>query len=706
MSSVAMLTHQPNSLRTLLAFSTVLAATGLAVAQSADASKDKEEVVLDTVEVTAAASSAYSPPASSDVGKGGVPLSENPQNISVVNRSLLDDLSVVRLEDALRGVAGVTTGGYYGGWDYFRIRGFDADFNTYIDGLRGSNGMGEETFGLEQVEVVKGPAALYGSGPIGGLVNLVSKRPVDTAFTKIGATVGSYDYHEGTIDFNQPLNDSKNVLFRLNILAREQDSNIDYVGNERLYIAPSLTWKISDATTLTVLARYRDITGTADMPLPAIGTVLPNPNGQISSDFFTGLAGSNQLEENYQQIGYSLLHEFSDDLKLTQNLRYARYEQTWDDIYYPVAFPAPYDTLYLAPYDYYQKWNYTSVDTRLDFTVEQGAVIHNLTAGADYFRKNLENESSMGAGWFDATQLTPLNVYNPVYTGVPAQAMVGPFYGTEMTEITGLYLQDHVVLPRKVTLTAGGRFDFTETAGVHDHAFTPRGGATWEFLPDAILYASYSESFKPQSDATTGTALTPETGDNIEVGLRNRFFGGRLATTAALYQITRANVTTANPVIPTAVVTTGEQRSRGIELDARYTPVKGWELLAAYAYTDTEITEDNTLPVGARIAGVPLHTFSAWTKYTLQNGALRGVGFGLGATHYSAQDGDRGYTAQFELPGYTLWQAAIYYTRGPFSAQLNITNLFDEKYYVGAYDALYVMPGEPRLMRLSASWTF
>lgn len=106
------------------------------------------------------------------------------------------------------------------------------------------------------------------------------------------------------------------------------------------------------------------------------------------------------------------------------------------------------------------------------------------------------------------------------------------------------------------------------------------------------------------------------------------------------------------------------------------------------------------------MAGVPLHTFSAWTKYTVQGGALRGVGFGLGATHYSAQDGDRGYTTDFELPAYTLWQAALYYTRGPFSAQLNVTNLFDEEYYAGAYDALYVMPGEPRLVRLSASWTF
>lgn len=697
-----MLTIQPRLTAVLCAAFATLAAP--LAAQTAPATetvapeKSSDAVVLDPVEVTASGASPYAPPGAADVGKGGVPLAENPQNITVVNRALLDDIAVVRLEDALRGVAGVQTGGYYSNWDYFRIRGFDADFNTYIDGLRGANGMGEETFGLEQVEVVKGPAALYGQGPIGGLVNIVSKRPTGTAFTTVSATVGSYDYYEGTIDFNQPLAKDGSVLFRLNTLYREQESNIDYVGGERLYVAPSLTWKISSATTITFLGRYREFEGTFDMPLPAMGTVLPNPNGPVSSDFYTGVAGSNQGSENYRQIGYSLVHEFTPDVKLTQNLRYDRYEQTWDDVMYPWALPAPYDTLYLLPYDYYQKWNDTAIDTRLDAMFDQGALEHHLTVGADYFRKNRENVASFGTGF------VPVDLYNPVYTGVVMPAMTAPAAGGDMTEITGVYFQDHVRLPARVTLTAGGRFDFTETGGVHDNAFTPRVGGTWEFAKDAVAYASYSQAFNPQSNA--GAPLDPETGDNIEVGVRNLFLGGRLRTTAALYQITRANVATADPLLPGVVLTTGEQRSRGVELDAVFSPAKGWEILAAYAYTDTEITEDNTLPVGARIAGVPLHTFNVWTKYTLQDGALRGLGFGLGATHYSAQDGDRGYTTAFELPAYTLWQAALYYARGPFSAQLNVTNVFDEDYYAGAYDALYVMPGEPRLVRLSASWTF
>lgn len=684
-------------------------ATPVSAAPVPAAPKPADEVVqLDALDVHATGLSAYALPQTSVIGKGGAPLDENPQNIAVVPRSVLDDIAPARLEDALRGVAGVQTGGYYNNWDYFRIRGFDADFNTYIDGLRGGNGMGEETLGLEQVEIVKGPASLYGAGPLGGLVNLVSKRPETKAFTTIEATAGSYDYYQASIDFNQPLNADKTVLFRLFSFYREQDSNIDYVGTERVYVAPSLAWKISDSTTITLLTRFRNVDGTADMPLPAVGTVLPSPGGKISSDFFTGLADGNQLEDEYYQIGYSLVHEFTDALKLTQNFRYDRYEQTWGQIFYPVSFPAPYDTLYIAPYDYYQKWNDTVVDTRIDYDIEQGALSHHLVAGVDYFRKNTENVASMGAGWFDPTQLTPINVYNPVYVGVPAQAMFGPYPGSDMEEITGLYLQDHVKLPANLTVTVGGRYDFAETAGVHQEDFTGRTGATWEFVPGHIAYASYSESFNPQSGTTVaGDPLKPEVGDNIEVGLRSHLLNERLNTTIALFQVTRSNVASETAPLSAVYTTTGEQRSKGVELDARYMPAKGWELLAAYAYTDTEILSNTGVAEGARMAGVPLHTFNVWGKYTLQSGALRGLGFGLGATYYSAQEGNRNYAATaFELPAYTIWQTGLYYTRGRFSAQLNVTNLFDEEYYSGAYDDLYVMPGDPRLVRLSTSWTF
>lgn len=669
-----------------------------ASASPASARPDEEVVRLDEMEVRDSRLSEYAFPEKVSIGKGGIPLDENPQPIVVIPRSLLDDIAPMRLEDALRGVSGVQTGGYYNNWDYFRIRGFSADFNTYIDGLRGGNGMGEETLGLEQIEVMKGPAALYGAGPVGGLVNLVSKRPVAGRFTTVGATVGSYDYYQASVDFNQPLAADDSVLFRVNTFYRDQQSNIDQVESHRSYFAPSLTWKINDRTSITFLARHRDLKGVFDMPLPAVGTVLPNPNGTISSDLFVGQIGSNKGAETYDQIGYEFTREINDSLRLTQNFRFDHFEQSWDNLMYPWAFSAPYDTVQLLPYNYHQDWNDTAVDTRLDAEVEQGSVTHNLTGGFDYFRKDRTNESNFGTGF------VPLDVFNPNYsTGVvPGLTPLTP--GSDFQEIMGFYAQDHLQLPSDFTVTVGGRYDIAETSGGHDTAFTPRAGGTWEFTPGAIAYVSYSEAFAVQSTPTA--SLKPETGDNMEIGLRNHLLGKRLVTTASLFQVTRRDIATANPVLGGPTVTAGEQRSRGLELDARYTPAPGWELLAAYAYTDTEIVEDNTLPVGARMAGVPLHTANAWGQYTVQTGALRGLGLGLGVAYYGEQEGDRTYATSFTLPSYTLWQTALSYERGRFSAKLSVTNLLDETYYSGAYDALYVMPGDPRLVRLGASWKF
>jgi iron complex outermembrane receptor protein len=552
-----------------LAIATNLAAQDSAAptasAEPAPARPAEEVVQLEEIEVRDSRLSEYAFPEKVSIGKGGIPLDENPQPIVVIPRSLLDDIAPMRLEDALRGVSGVQTGGYYNNWDYFRIRGFSADFNTYIDGLRGGNGMGEETLGLEQIEVMKGPAALYGAGPVGGLVNLVSKRPVAERFTTVGATVGSYDYYQASADFNQPLAADESVLFRVNTFYRDQQSNIDQVESHRTYFAPSLTWKINDRTSITFLARYRDLKGVFDMPLPAIGTVLPNPNGTISSDLFVGQIGSNKGAETYEQIGYEFIHEINDSLRFTQNFRFDHFEQTWGNLMYPWAFSAPYDTLQLLPYNYAQDWNDTAVDTRLDAEIEQGSVTHNLTGGFDYFRKDRTNESNFG------TSFIPLDVFDPNYSTGVTPALTPLTAGSDFQEIMGFYAQDHLQLPSDFTVTAGGRYDIAETSGGHDTAFTPRIGGTWEFTPGAIAYVSYSEAFAVQSTPTA--SLKPETGDNREVGLRNHLLDKRLVTTASLFQVTRRDIATANPILGGPPVTAGEQRSRGGGGGPRSTPV-------------------------------------------------------------------------------------------------------------------------------------
>lgn len=682
-----------------------LAALSAATLLHAQFVTDGEVVKLDDFTVESERSASYAPPPTSVAGKSTIPLDQNPQNIAIVPEALLADWRPLKLEDALVGVSGVATGGYYDDWDYLRIRGFDVTpSDTYVDGLRSGAGwvaMNIETFGVERIEILKGPAALYGSGSVGGLVNLVSKRPRAEKFTSLEFSVGAHGFVESTLDVNRPLDAQQKVLFRVVALARDRNSNVDFVGSQRVHVAPSLTWRASPRTTVTLLGSYHENQGNLAWPLPAEGTVLPNPNGHLSSDLNIGDPDANITVERTKKAGWEITHAFSDRVTLTQALRIEDYYNLGEHFLYPGYLDADKRTLYR----YWWSWDETAdaviADTRLAARLGREGFQHDVTAGLDYYRR--EHQGDFSYNWTDGI---PLDLFNPVYGGaLPPEA--DAYSDDTRTRLTGIYAQDHLTLAHGVTLTVGGRYDFAKTDANHEQAFTGRAGATWEFRPGLTAYASYSEAFNVQSGTTiAGEPLEPETGNNLEAGLRASPLDGRLHTTASVYEITRRNLATADLANPGYFLTTGEQRSRGVELDARFLPVKGWELLGAYAYTDTAITADNAKPVGTRIAGVPLHTFNVWTKHTLQSGRWRGLGFGLGASYTSAQDGDRTYTVNFQLPSYVLWRAALYYDRGPFRAQLNVTNLFDREHYVGAYDALYVSPGAPRNVRLTLGWKF
>lgn len=696
-------TPNPGTLRLA---ATLLALTAVARAELAPA--EGETTSLDKIEVTTTRAQAYTAAAAPSSSKLDLPLLENPQNVQVVPRSLLDDQQVVTLGDALKNVAGVMPGGYYENWDYYRIRGFAADFNTFVDGLRGPNGMGDETFGLEQVEVIKGPtSSLFGQGPLSGLVNLVSKHPRDEAFARTELVYGSYDYREASLDFNTPLGSGHRLLFRLPVLFRDHDSFVEYANLRTTYLAPALTWKLTSATTITLLGKYKKNHVSHAMPLPAAGTVLPNPNGPIPLDRYVGEPDSNKAYEESGQIGYELTHRFNDTVTLQQNVRYGRVVQGWRDLLYPAYLGADNRTLYLYPYNYWQDWRDFAIDTRLEVALRSGAVTQEIVGGVDHYRKDY------GARWQtinfgDPSAYTTLDLYAPVYG--PAVLAYQPISTSRSeTRNTGFYLHDHLKFGHGATVTVGGRYDLAKSDGVEQKKFSPRVGLTWEVRPGAALYANYSQSFNPQGTwmlAANDQPVAPETGENWEAGLKTAAPDGRLTMTVAVFQLTRQNVATADLTHPGYYLLSGEQRSRGLELDGRFSPAPGWELTAGYAYTDARITRDNTLPVGERTNGVPYNAFTSWTKYTFQHGALRGFGVGLGARYYSAQVGDETHTEYFELPPYALVDAALYYTHGRFTAQLNVNNLLDRDYFSGAYNSIYVLPGTPRTIRGSVGWNF
>jgi iron complex outermembrane recepter protein len=260
----------------------------------------------------------------------------------------------------------------------------------------------------------------------------------------------------------------------------------------------------------------------------------------------------------------------------------------------------------------------------------------------------------------------------------------------------------------------GGRFDAfeqtdedliadTETPQSGD-AFSPRLGIVYQPIKPISLYASYARSFAPTiGRSADNEPFEPGRGTQYEIGVKADI-NDNLSTTLALYDLTRTNVNSPDPDNPDFEIQTGEQNSQGVELFVSGEILPGWNVIAGYAYTDAKITEDETYAVGNNINNVAENTFNLWTSYELQQGSLKGLGFGLGFFYVGDRTGDLDNT--FVLPNYFRTDAAIFYERDRFRAALNFSNLFDEEYFVNSNAAFPVYPGEPFTVQGTLAWEF
>jgi iron complex outermembrane receptor protein len=489
-------------------------------------------------------------------------------------------------------------------------------------------------------------------------------------------------------------------------------------------VAPSLTWEIDPKTKLTLLTSYQKDDDKMGFPLPAIGTVLPNPNGQIPITRNIEEPGQpGRTQEWNLNAGYELTHRINQTWSLRQNLRYTWDRFDWDDILYPAGFSdSTYRTLDRSAYFRSGRMNTFGMDNSALADFKLWDMRHRLVFGVDDYY-----EVSDAVGQFVAGTVPglPLDLFDPQYGTVLPQrpADLGPLSRTNTRQL-GFYVQDQVELTSRLAVTLGGREDRagneTDGNGQNPHKFTPRAGLTYEFVDGLAAYANFSQSFLPQSGSLVGNVpAQPETGRNLETGLKGDLYGGRLRFTAAAYQLRRENVATGIPSDPLHVTQSGAQRSRGFELDAALRPLRGWDITAAYSYIDSAVlTAENADAIGRQLRGVPRNSASLWSRYTLPEGAWRGLGFGLGGNYYTHQAGcdptalgpacelPASYpaNASFDLPSYFLLNAALYYERGPLRAQLNASNLLDRTYYSGSYDALYVQPGNPRTLLGTVSY--
>ncbi len=628
--------------------------------------------------------------------KTDTPLIEVPQSISVVTRDRIDAQAAQTVEQALRYTAGVRTEtfGIQTRQEAFFIRGFlQSRTSQYRDGLLmpypgGYSTWMMEPYGLERIEVLRGPSSvLYGQNGPGGLINLVTRRAGGRQ-REIEITGGSFGRAQGAFDIGDSIDQAGEFSARLTGLARYSRTQTDFVDDDRAYIAPSVTWRPSADTSLTFLSDYQKIrTGSADSFLPAQGTVYATPAGRIPVNRFSGEPAFNNYDSTQYSLGYLFEHRFDQTWSVRQNLRYAHLNSKYDTVYGSGLAP-DLVTLYRGAFNDRSKMGTFAVDNQAEARFGTGPLAHTVLMGLSYQRTLTDLTIGFGGA-------PSINIYNPVY-GAPVPTPATVVSNDQVNNQTGLYLQDQIKVADNWVLVLGGRQDWSNTdtknrlSGTKtrqsDSAFSGRAGLVYVSAIGLAPYVSYAESFLPVSGVSFGGAtFRPETGQQYEAGVKYQPRGVDSFITAAVFDLTRQNVTTPDPAHPGFSIQTGEVRSRGIELEGVASLADGLNLIGSYTYNNVKVTKSNDVDQGKRPMGVPTHMASAWADYTQGRGPLKGLGLGAGVRYVGATPGDLANT--FDVPSATLFDASIHYDLGGLSQTLqgvrlsvNATNLFDREY--------------------------
>ncbi|RQO43196.1 TonB-dependent siderophore receptor [Variovorax sp. KBW07] len=668
---------------------------------------------LPTLTVTAEAEHADGPvhgyvaQRSATATRTDTPLIETPRAVTVVTREQMDDQAVHTVEQSLRYTAGVLTEvkGYDPRLSSLTVRGFaPAEF---LDGFKlytssSYSGWSVEPQGLERVELLKGPGAVYDPSAPGGVINMVSKRPTAEAVREVGLSVGNNNRYQASFDLGGALNADGSLMFRLNGLLRNSDGQTDFSRDDRSFIAPALTWRPSARTKVTLLAEVTRDRMTPQSAWPEGALVMRNPNGRIPSDRFIGEPGIDHYNRNAASLTYLLEHRLDDNWTLRQNARYATLDIDYQQVY-GAAFRSDMRTLDRAVMRLLDRSRAATLDTQVEGRFTTGPIAHTLLLGLDY-QRYVSDKKSAGA------PAQPIDAFAPVYGAPVTVPSFTPQFATIVTTdgVTqrGIYAQDQMRAgPWSLGLAV--RQDrsrnlynaFLPGRATPDTKTTYNAGLLYLSPSGLAPYASYSTSFTPLPGALAdGSPFKPELGRQFEMGLKYRPPGMDALFTLSTFDLRKSNALTFNPYQFGLPTQTSEVRTRGPELEARAALTKQLKLVASYTFLDAKVTRSfNPAEIGKQPMQTARNTASMWLDYRFGSPELRGWSIGGGVRHVGkvpARVDNSLYN-----PAYTLFDAAVRYERGPYAFSVNATNLFD-KTYVAGYGQFF---GQRRTLQAKAT---
>ncbi len=657
---------------------------------------------------------------SSTATKTDTPIIETPQPITIIDDELYLAQGAISVSDTLNYVSGVTAnpygpdsrtdGAFVRGINALQFRDGMRDVFSYYATIRA------DPYNFDQVELVRGPASvLFGQGALGGIMNLVSKRPEFTAGGEVSVRYGSYDRKEALADLTGPLTD--NLAARIVARVRDSGTQTDFVPDDRVLVSPSLTFQPSPDTDFTLIGLYQEDDGGSTVQfLPLVGTILPNPNGQLPNDLFIGKPGWDRYDGRLLQGTALFEHRFGDTARLNLKARYIDsdviYLTHYPDSYCNPANPfvlldpttgrPPVDadgdtiidpatgcpfadpdqrTIGLYADGTRARMEIFSTDNNVQFNFNTGAnVEHVVLAGVDFSFNRVRKVGGFGMEYIDIYDID-YEALSDFGGDLPQPS--GPSEDVKQDQI-GVYLQDQIRFFDRVSLVLGARRDWTSSrsfnnARQEDAATTFRAGLIAEIVPGLSPFVSYTESFEPiAGTASNGNPFVPKQGHQYEAGIKFHPTDAILVTVTG-YHIKETNRPVSDDSTPDPFdqIQIGSMTSKGIEFEGNATLPGNLNLIANASYNEAEIAGTDQ-----QLDNVPKFNASLWAtkQFALSDQASLLLGGGMRHVGKNRSHGPA-FPEGIVTPAFTLADAFAEVSWNRWSFAINATNLFDKRYY-------------------------
>lgn len=631
--------------------------------------------------------------------------SEAPMTMNVLGNKLLEEMNITKIEDAVRNIPGVHSVNQYGAFQFFNVRGFD-NFVVLNDGIRDERHTITQSApmtnlaNVERIEVLKGPSGeMFGHSALGGVINIVRKKPSEMLMGNVSASYGSYNTQNYVFGFGGAAIPNK-LRFRIDA-GVSRTNGWRGVEEKNNNVATTLQYLISERSTLEFFYQYINdkYAGDAGIPTDNYSNVVPGIDHTINYN-----NPYDYTKNVHQEFRLKFSHAFNNGSKLTNMLSY--YDDSIDYMVDEVLFYNPNQntvTLYNGAYHFNHLTKPLSNQLNYHFRFNTGAVSHQAMVGnavsyldRQSLYRNVDYQSSTPDVYPNFTPRNP---------GELSRIL-------ELNELfVGTYFHDWIEFSESFKALVGLRYDYfkgtyhprrsvqapqtTNKDEFNNLSF--RLGLSYQPIKNFLtLYATGSNFFKPtrSHNHRTDSPFLPQRGFQTEVGMK-LYKKDKYNITAAGFFIEKSNVIVGHNILSQV----GGADSKGFEIDADLTIARNLYWKLGYAYTDARFiskgqSDEDQEIIGNKTPWTPLHTFNSWLNYEFDNNALKGLGVGLGVYYV-----DKAYQNQFNtqyLSSYTIANGTIYYqTKYNLRIGVNVDNIFDTLYFRSALSSNDLYSNDP-----------